>query len=69
MGSKDLESFGRIVHYMYDLWEYNSVYEGQLKNGIPHGFGWMITAQTEQIIGYFKEGRPCGKVIFIDQNH
>ena len=28
VGSKDLESFGRIVHYMYDLWEYNSVYEG-----------------------------------------
>jgi hypothetical protein len=47
VGSKDLESFGRIVHYMYDLWEYNSVYEGQLKNGIPHGFGRMITAQFE----------------------
>ena len=38
-------------------------------NGIPHGFGRMITAQFEQIVGYFKYGRPCGKVIFIDDNH
>ena len=44
---------GRLVLSTLDYWEYNSLYEGELLDGVPHGFGRLITSKAESIIGYF----------------
>ena len=60
---------GRIIQLQIDYWEFNSIYEGEVcSNGIPNGFGRLITSEGEQVIGYFKHGRPHGKVIYVDSD-
>lgn len=46
------------------------VYEGQKKDGVPHGYGVQIQASSEIMFeGQWKEGRPNGWGIISDKYH
>jgi hypothetical protein len=52
--NEDGISFGKIIT------EEGENYEGELKNGKPHGNGMLITANGEVYNGEFKNGEPNG---------
>ena len=73
---KHLSGFGRIIQYFNPhpketlnfnkpdqnyLW---SVYEGQISEGIGHGFARIIYAETgKSYMGYYEKGNKNGKGI------
>ena len=67
--AKPKRAIGRITLYKVDYWSFNSIYEGEIVNDQPHGFGRLITSEGECIIGYFVDGKPQGQTVMIDLYH
>jgi len=34
-----MTGIGRIIHFQHDYYTFNSIYEGELFDGLPNGFG------------------------------
>ena len=41
-----------------------SISEGQLENGLLHGYGRKITKDGESQVGFWKQGHPYGKFAY-----
>lgn len=65
-----LNGIGRITHFesIYLNEPYycylKTIYEGQIKNGLPHGFGRVINGNRYPVLfGHFHSGKIYGKFI------
>ena len=59
---------GRIYETYEDSFRLKSFYEGQIENGVPHGFGRKIQNDGAICVGYFINGHPQGKSIMIQND-
>ena len=56
---KEMTGIGRIVYFAHDqnkLTKFLSVYEGEIIDGKPHGFGRFFSSDTSNV-GNFHSGR------------
>ena len=56
---------GRYPDYIWQMDFRDSTihgkYQGEVENGVPNGFGFLITPQREKYVGEFKDGKLNGK--------
>lgn len=61
-----LNGYARIIKFeigefppKHDSNTFISMYEGQIKDGVPHGLGREFTYEGQDVkVGYFEYGRP-----------
>ena len=59
---------GRIWETCEDSFQLKAFYEGQIENGVPHGFGRKIQDDGTISVGYFINGQLQGKAIIIQND-
>ena len=55
---KTINGIGRIYKFYNNSNKLISIFEGEIKNAQPNGFGRVIDLKGNLIVGYFTNGKP-----------
>ena len=55
---KTINGIGRMYKFYNSSDKLINIFEGEIKNAQPNGFGRMIDAKKNLLVGYFVNGKP-----------